>query len=71
MSLKASVTQEEYRLTDFVSSSSQLFHGLLVQDFSSSCPNLVTISKLLEDYLLQKFLFQSSEFGHHISVLKL
>ncbi len=27
--------------TDFVSSSSQLLDGLLLQDFSSSCPNLV------------------------------
>jgi hypothetical protein len=29
------------RLTDFVSSSSQLLDRLLLQDFSSSCPNLV------------------------------
>ncbi len=31
------------RLTDFISSSSQLLDGLLLQDFSSSHPNLVII----------------------------
>ncbi len=41
LSLMDSFTQEECRLTDFVSSSSQLLHGLFLQNFSSSRPNLV------------------------------
>jgi hypothetical protein len=37
------------RLIDFLSRSSQLLDGLLLQDFSTSCPNLV-ITFLLSNY---------------------
>ncbi len=65
------------KLIDFLSRSSQLLDGLLLQDFSSSHPNLVVgwlfIKFKLTVYQLSlaRFLFQSSKFGHHVSVWQL
>ncbi len=62
------------RLIDFLSRSSQLLEGLLLQDFSFSCSNLVVKLLFIKFKLtvywlsLASFLFQSSKFGHHISV---
>ena len=65
------------RLIDFLSRSSQLLDGLLLQDFSFSRSNLVVellfIKFKLTVYWLSlvRFLFQSSKFGHYISVWQL
>ncbi len=65
------------RLIDFLSRSSQLLDGLLLQDFFFSCSNLVVELLFIKFnqnvYLLSlaRFLFQSSKFGHYISVWKL
>jgi hypothetical protein len=62
------------RLIDFLSGSSQLLDRLLLQDFSfrhsfwwSSYYSLSS-SQLCIWSSLARFLFQSSKFGHHISV---
>ncbi len=64
------------RLIDFLSRSSQLLDGLLLQDFSFSCSNSVVEVlfikfKLAVYWLSLGFLFQSSKFGHYISVWQL
>ena len=62
------------RLIDFLSRSSQLFDGLLLQDFSFSHSNLVVkllfikFKSTVYGLSLARFLFQSSKFGHYISV---
>ncbi len=67
----------QYRLIDFLSRSSQLLDGLLLQDFSFSCPNLgvnwlfIEFKLTVKQLSLARFLFQSSKFGHHISVWQL
>ncbi len=65
------------RLIDFLSRLSRLMDGLLLQDFSFSHSNLV-VSLLFIKFKstvyrlsLARFLFQSSKFGHHISVWQL
>ncbi len=58
------------RLIDFLSRSSQLLDGILLQDFSFSCSNLVVKLLFIKFKLtvywlsLARFLFQSSKFGH-------
>jgi hypothetical protein len=65
------------RLIDFLSRSSQLLDGLLLQDFSFSRSNLVVELLFIKFKLtiywlsLARFLFQSSKFGHYISVWQL
>ncbi len=65
------------RLIDFLSRSSQLLNGLLVQDFSFGCSNLVVELLFIKFKLtvyqlsLARFLFQSSKLGHYISVWQL
>ncbi len=65
------------RLIDFLSRSSQLLDGLLLQDFSFSCSNSVVKVLFIKFkssvywLSLARFLFQSSKFGHHISVWQL
>ncbi len=65
------------RLIDFLSRSSQLLDGLLLQDFSFSCSNLVVellfikFKSTLYWLSLASFLYQSSKFGHYISVWQL
>ncbi len=65
------------QLIDFLSRSSQLLDGLLLQDFSFSCSNLVVDLLFIKFKLtvywlsLARFLFLSSKFGHHISVWQL
>ncbi len=62
------------RLIDFLSRSIQLLDGLLLQDLSFSCSNLVVKLLFIKFKLtvywlsLARFLFQSSKFGHYISV---
>ena len=65
------------RLIDFLSRSSQLLDGLLLQDFSFSDSNLVVKLLFIKFKLtvywlsLARFLFRSSKFGHYISVWQL
>jgi hypothetical protein len=65
------------RLIDILSRSSQLLDGLLLQDFSFSCLNLVVKLLVIKFKLtvywlsLARFLFQSSKFGHYISIWQL
>ncbi len=65
------------RSIDFLSRSSQLLDGLLLQDFSFSCSNLmvdllfIKFKSTVYCLSLARFLFQSSKFGHHISVWQL
>jgi hypothetical protein len=65
------------RLIDFLSRSSQLLDGILLQDFSFSHSNLVGELLFIKFKLtvywlsLARFLFQSSKFGHYISVWQL
>ncbi len=65
------------RLIDFLSRSSQLLGGLLLQDFSFSHANLVVevlfikFKSTVYWLSLARFLFQSSKFGHYISVWQL
>ncbi len=65
------------RLIDFLSRSNQLLDGLLLQDFSFSCSNLVVellfikFKSTVYRLSLARFLFQSSKFGHYISVWQL
>jgi hypothetical protein len=65
------------RLIGFLSRSSQLLEGLLLQDFSFSCSNLVVELLFIKFKLtvywlsLARFLFQSSKFCHHISFWQL
>ncbi len=65
------------RLIDFLSRSSQLLDGLLLQDFSFSRSNLVVdllfikFKSTVYWLSLARFLFQSSKFGHHNSVWQL
>ncbi len=67
----------QFRLIDFLSRSSQQLDGLLLQDFSFSCSNLVVELLFIKFKLtvyhlsLARFLFQSSKFGHYISVWQL
>jgi hypothetical protein len=62
------------RSINFLSRSSQLLDGLLLQDFSFSHSNLVVnllfikFKSTVYRLSLARFLFQSSKFGHHISV---
>ncbi len=61
------------RLIDFLSRSSQLFDGLLLQDFSFSRSNSVVellfikFKSTVYWLSLARFLFQSSKFVHYIS----
>ncbi len=65
------------RLVDFLSRSSQLLDRLLLQDFSFSRSNLVVkvlfikFKSTVYRWSLARFLFQSSKFGHYISVWQL
>ncbi len=65
------------RWIDFLSRSSQLLDGLLLQDFSFSHSNLVVellfikFKSTVYWLSLARFLYQSSKFGHHISVWQL
>ncbi len=65
------------RLIDFLSRLSQLFDRLLLQDFSFSHSNLVVellfikFKSTVYRLSLARFLFQSSKFGHYISVWQL
>jgi hypothetical protein len=65
------------RSIDFLSRSSQLLDGLLLQNFSSSCPNFgvdwlfIKFKSTVYCSSLARFLFQSFKFGHHISVWQL
>ncbi len=65
------------RSIDFLSRSSQLLDGLLLQDFSFSGSNLVVevlfikFKSTVYWWSLARFLFQSSKFGHYISVWQL
>jgi hypothetical protein len=65
------------RLIDFLSRSSQLLDGLLLQDFSFSPSNSVAellfikFKSTVYWLSLARFLFQSSKFGHYISVWQL
>ncbi len=65
------------RLIDFLSRSSQLLDGLILHDFSFSCSNLVVellfikFKSTIYWLSLARFLFQSSKFGHYISVWQL
>ncbi len=65
------------RLIDFLSRSSQLLDGLLLQDFSFSHSNLVVdllfikFKQTVYSLSLARFLYQSSKFGHYISVWQL
>ncbi len=65
------------RLIDFLSRSSQLLDGLLLQDFFFSCSNLVVELLFIKFKLtvywlfLARFFFQSSKFGYYISLWQL
>jgi hypothetical protein len=65
------------RLINFLSRSSELLDELLLQDFSFSRSNLVVELLFIKFKLtvcwlsLARFLFQSSKFGHYISVWQL
>ncbi len=65
------------RLIDFLSRSIQLLDGLLLQDFSLSHSNSVVellfikFKSTVYWLSLARFLFQSSKFGHYISVWQL
>ncbi len=65
------------RSIDFLSRSSQLLDGLLLQDFSFSHSNLVVdlifikFKSTVYRLSLARSLFQSSKLGHHISVWQL
>ncbi len=65
------------RSIDFLPRSSQLLDGLLLQDFFFSRSNLVVkllfikFKSTVYRLSLARFLFQSSKFGHYISVWQL
>ncbi len=65
------------RLIDFLSRSSQLLDGLLLQDFSFGHSNLavqllfIKFKSTVYQLSLARFFFQSSKFGHYISVWQL
>ncbi len=65
------------RLIDFLSRSGQLLDGLLLQDCSFSHSNLVVkllfikFKSTVYWVSFARFLFQSSKFGHYISVWQL
>ncbi len=65
------------RSIDFLSRSSQLLDGLLLQDFSFSHSNsvgkvlFIKFKSTVYWLSLARFLFQSSNIGHYISVWQL